>query len=36
MQVPDQKILQVIKLEAGCQGLVTSGINAGQIGKVEA
>ena len=36
IQVPEQKILQVIKLEAGCQGLVTRGINTGQIGKVEA
>ena len=36
IQVPEQKILQVIKLEVGCQGLVTRGINAGQIGKVEA
>ena len=35
MQIPDQKILEVIKLEAGCQGLVTRGINAGQTGKVE-
>ena len=35
MQIPDQKILEVIKLEAGCQGLVTRGVNAGQIGKVE-
>ena len=35
IQIPDQKILEVIKLEAGCQGLVTRGINAGQIGKVE-
>ena len=35
MQIPDQKVLEVIKLEAGCQGLVTRGINAGQIGKVE-
>ena len=35
MQIPDQKILDVIKLEAGCQGLVTRGINAGQIGKIE-
>jgi small subunit ribosomal protein S4e len=35
IQVPDQKILQVIKLEAGCQALVARGINAGQIGKVE-
>ena len=35
MQIPDQKILDIIKLEAGCQGLVTRGINAGQIGKIE-
>ncbi|MGH1567421.1 MAG: 30S ribosomal protein S4e, partial [Nitrosopumilus sp.] len=35
IQFPDQKILEVIKLEAGCQGLVTRGVNAGQIGKIE-
>ncbi len=35
IQIPDQKILDVIKLEAGCQVLVTRGINAGQIGKIE-
>ena len=35
IQTPDQKILDVVKLEAGCQGLVTRGLNAGQIGKVE-
>ncbi len=35
IQIPDQKILEVIKLEAGVQTLVTRGINAGQIGKVE-
>jgi small subunit ribosomal protein S4e len=35
IQVPEQKILEVIKLEAGTQGLVTSGNNAGQIGKIE-
>ena len=35
IQVPDQKILEVIKLETGCQCLVTHGINTGQIGKVE-
>ena len=35
IQVPDQKILQVIKLETGCQGLVTRGNNAGQIGRIE-
>ncbi len=35
MQIPDQKILKVIKLESGYQCLVTRGINAGQIGKIE-
>ncbi|ABX12694.1 30S ribosomal protein S4e [Nitrosopumilus maritimus] len=35
IQVPDQKILEVIKLESGNHGLVTRGINAGQIGKIE-
>ena len=35
IQIPDQKILEVIKLETGNQGLVTRGINAGQIGKIE-
>ena len=35
IQVPEQKIIEVIKLEAGCQGLVTRGSNAGQIGKID-
>ena len=35
IQIPEVKILEVIKLEAGCQGLVTRGSNAGQIGKIE-
>ncbi len=35
IQIPDQKILEVIKLETGSQGLVTRGNNAGQIGKIE-
>lgn len=35
IEIPSQKIIEVIKLEAGCQGLVTRGINAGQIGKIE-
>jgi len=35
IQIPDQKILEVIKLQAGCKALVTRGINAGQVGKVE-
>ena len=35
MQVPEQKILDVIKLEKGCQAIVIQGINAGQVGSVE-
>jgi small subunit ribosomal protein S4e len=35
IQIPEQKILEVIKLEKGSQVIVTRGINAGQIGKVE-
>ncbi len=35
MRVPDQKILKVIHLKAGCQVLVTRGINSGQTGRVE-
>ncbi|MBM3896028.1 MAG: 30S ribosomal protein S4e [Thaumarchaeota archaeon] len=35
LQIPEQKILEVIKLEKGSQVIVTRGINAGQIGKVE-
>ena len=35
IQIPDLKIDEVIKLEAGCQCLVTRGINAGQTGKIE-
>jgi small subunit ribosomal protein S4e len=35
LQIPEQKILEVIKLEKGSQVIVTKGINAGQIGKVE-
>lgn len=35
LQIPDQKILEVIKLEKGNHALITSGINAGQIGKIE-
>ena len=36
IQIPDVKILEVIKLEAGSQGLVIRGANSGQIGKIEA
>jgi len=35
IQTPDVKILEVIKLEAGTNGLVTRGVNSGQIGKIE-
>ena len=35
IQVPDQKILDVLKLEKNSHVLVTRGINAGAIGKVE-
>jgi small subunit ribosomal protein S4e len=35
MQIPEQKILEVIKLEKGSQVNVTKGENAGKIGKVE-
>jgi small subunit ribosomal protein S4e len=35
MQLPEQKILDVIKLEKGVQVIVTSGINAGHMGKVD-
>ncbi len=34
MQIPEGKILDVIKLENGSQVMITSGINAGYIGKV--
>lgn len=35
LQIPDQKILEVIKLEKGSHALITSGINAGQIGTID-
>jgi small subunit ribosomal protein S4e len=35
MQVPEQKILDVVKLEKGCQAIVTRGVNVGQVGSVE-
>ncbi len=34
MQVPGQKILEVIKLEKGAHAIVTRGINAGQVGTI--
>jgi len=35
LEIPKQKILEVIKLEQDCQVIVTLGINAGQIGTVK-
>jgi small subunit ribosomal protein S4e len=35
IQIPEQKILEVIKLEKDAQVIVTRGINAGQVGTVE-
>ena len=35
LEIPKQKILEVIKLEQGCQVIITLGINAGQIGTVK-
>ena len=35
LQIPEQKILEVIKLEKGIQGLITRGVNAGKIGTVD-
>lgn len=35
ISIPDQKILEVIKMEKGSQALVIRGINVGKIGKIE-
>ena len=35
LQIPDQKIIEVIKLEKGSCGLITRGINAGKVGIIE-
>ena len=35
IQIPDQKILEVLKLEKNAHVLVTQGVNAGEIGKIE-
>ena len=34
MQIPEQKILDVIKLEKGISGLITNGVNTGKIGTI--
>jgi len=36
LQIPDIKILSVIKLEKGMNCLITKGVNAGKIGKIDA
>jgi small subunit ribosomal protein S4e len=35
IQVPEQKILDIIKLEKGNQVIVTRGVNAGQLGSID-
>ena len=35
LEIPKQNILDVIKLEQGCQAIVTQGVNAGQVGTVD-
>jgi small subunit ribosomal protein S4e len=35
IQTPEQKILEVIKLEKGTHGLIIKGINAGQVGTIK-
>ena len=35
LELPKAKILQVVKLEQGCQAIVIRGVNAGEIGTVE-
>lgn len=35
LQIPEQKIIEVVKLEKGVQALVTSGANAGKIGVID-
>ncbi|MEK0382120.1 MAG: 30S ribosomal protein S4e, partial [Nitrosopumilus sp.] len=35
IQVPEQKIIDVIKLEKGSQVIVIKGVNTGQIGSIE-
>ena len=35
LQIPEIKILSVIKLEKGMNCLITKGVNAGKIGKID-
>ncbi len=35
IEIPKQKILNVVKLEQGCQAIIIRGVNAGQVGTVD-
>lgn len=35
IKIPEQEILQIIKMEPGCQALVTRGVNAGRLGTIQ-
>ena len=35
IEIPKQKILDVVKLEQGCQAIIIRGVNAGQVGTVD-
>ncbi len=35
IEIPKQKILDVVKLEQGCQAIIIRGVNAGQIGTID-
>ncbi len=35
IEIPKQKILDVMKLEQGCQAIIIRGVNAGQVGSVD-
>ena len=35
LQVPEQQIIQTVKMEPGCHAMVTRGINAGQVGRIK-
>jgi len=35
IEIPKQKILDVIKLEQGCQAIIIRGVNAGQVGTID-
>ncbi len=35
IEIPKQKILDVVKLEQGCQAIIIRGVNAGQVGTID-